>query len=81
MVSKGRYFGHCEQEPFFSWSYGVLLFEIFTLGDTPYVAIQPTDMLQYLDDGNRLPKPEFSTNEMFAYLSTYMNCRVSETKS
>jgi serine/threonine protein kinase len=42
----------------FSWSYGVLLYELFTLGKTPYPTVQPSDMLAYLESGQRLPKPE-----------------------
>jgi hypothetical protein len=51
--------------PRFSWSYGVLLYEIFTLGDTPYPSVPQPDMLAHLESGNRLPKPDLFIEEMF----------------
>ncbi|VDN07934.1 unnamed protein product [Thelazia callipaeda] len=40
------------------WSFGILMFEIVTLGGTPYPGIQPDDMLGYLDAGERLDQPD-----------------------
>ncbi|CAD6192593.1 unnamed protein product [Caenorhabditis auriculariae] len=41
------------------WSFSVLLFELFSLGESPYSSIPPTDILQFLDGGNRLQQTEF----------------------
>jgi hypothetical protein len=40
-----------------TWSYGVLLWEIYTYGCAPYPLIQPEGILKYLCSGNRLEKP------------------------
>ncbi|KAK0409591.1 hypothetical protein QR680_004642 [Steinernema hermaphroditum] len=47
------------------WSYGVLLFEIFTLGDAPYPSVQLSDMIKHLEQGNRLEKPEICPTEIY----------------
>ncbi|XP_067942100.1 uncharacterized protein [Watersipora subatra] len=39
------------------WAFGVVLFELVTLGETPYPTIDPTDMLRYLVNGNRMGRP------------------------
>ncbi|XP_035228151.1 fibroblast growth factor receptor 3-like [Stegodyphus dumicola] len=40
------------------WSFGILLFEIFTLGGTPYPTIPCEKLYQKLKDGHRLDKPD-----------------------
>uniref|UniRef100_A0A1I7Z8M5 Protein kinase domain-containing protein n=1 Tax=Steinernema glaseri TaxID=37863 RepID=A0A1I7Z8M5_9BILA len=47
------------------WSFGVLLYEIFTLGDAPYPSIQLSDMIKHLEQGNRLEKPEICPAEIY----------------
>ena len=39
------------------WSYGVVLFEIFSAGESPYAALDNTKTYEYVRDGGRLPKP------------------------
>ncbi|XP_071800220.1 scavenger receptor cysteine-rich type 1 protein M130-like isoform X2 [Asterias amurensis] len=39
------------------WSYGILLWEIATLGGTPYAGIKTESMVLRLEDGYRMPKP------------------------
>ena len=34
------------------------MFEIITLGGTPYPGIQPDDMLKFLESGNRINQPD-----------------------
>lgn len=38
------------------WSYGVLLWEMFTFGDVPFAAVQAPAMLEILENGERLPQ-------------------------
>ncbi|CAD5220166.1 unnamed protein product [Bursaphelenchus okinawaensis] len=40
------------------WSFGVLMFEIFTGGDKPYPDITNEDMVVHLQSGNRLELPD-----------------------
>jgi serine/threonine protein kinase len=47
------------------WSYGVLLWELFSLGRVPYPDIQPGHQLcRLLEDGHRLDRPERATAEL-----------------
>lgn len=41
----------------FRWSFGVLVYELFTLGNTPYPGLDPCDVEHYLDSGRRMPQP------------------------
>ncbi|VDN36585.1 unnamed protein product, partial [Cylicostephanus goldi] len=52
------------------WAFGILLYEIFSLGDVPYNTVQPMDMIAHLEEGNRPPQPEKCPNEMWG-LSYY----------
>lgn len=47
------------------WSFGVLLWEIVTLGSTPYPTIPPKEIIPYLQSGDRLQKPDHCKRELF----------------
>ncbi|EDO47094.1 predicted protein, partial [Nematostella vectensis] len=47
------------------WSYGVLLWEIFTLGGNPYPDLHPSDVFEYLLDGKRMEKPVDCAQEIY----------------
>ncbi|CAI2355870.1 unnamed protein product [Caenorhabditis sp. 36 PRJEB53466] len=47
------------------WSFGVLLFEIFSMGDVPYPTVQQVDMLEHLMAGGRLSQPIKCPNEIY----------------
>ncbi|EEC19721.1 tyrosine kinase receptor, putative, partial [Ixodes scapularis] len=39
------------------WSFGVLMWEVMTLGAVPYPGVNNHEVLQYLLEGNRLNRP------------------------
>nr|CDJ83546.1 Tyrosine protein kinase domain containing protein [Haemonchus contortus] len=51
------------------WAYGIVLWEIVTLGGFPYPTVCDKDMLQYLLDGNRLEKPISCSDEIYAVMT------------
>ena len=46
------------------WSFGVLMWEIFTLGGNPYPTVPVEKLFDYLKDGNRMSKPMYCDDEM-----------------
>ena len=46
------------------WSYGVLLWEIFTRGATPYPGVNNYEIQDHLKLGQRLSQPESCPDEM-----------------
>ena len=55
------------QSIFFSlqWSFGVVLWEIFTLGQSPYQELPAEHMYSYLTSGQRLPQPTSCPDEVY----------------
>uniref|UniRef100_A0A8C2WZ46 receptor protein-tyrosine kinase n=1 Tax=Cyclopterus lumpus TaxID=8103 RepID=A0A8C2WZ46_CYCLU len=52
------------------WSYGVLLWETFSLGKSPYpnVAVD-TNFYKMIQDGRHMDKPDFAPDEMFQLMT------------
>ncbi|CDW52856.1 Pkinase Tyr domain containing protein [Trichuris trichiura] len=50
------------------WSFGVLLFEIITLGGSPYPGIQPMDMEKLLEEGHRMEQPVNCPDDMYSIM-------------
>ncbi|XP_038065705.1 tyrosine-protein kinase Mer-like [Patiria miniata] len=50
------------------WSYGVLLWEIVTLGARPYPAMTANVMIGKLQSGYRMPKPQHCQQELYAMM-------------
>ena len=46
------------------WSYGVLLWEVFTRGSTPYEHVENWDIGRYIQKGNRLERPEYCPSKV-----------------
>ncbi|XP_021921225.1 tyrosine-protein kinase Dnt [Zootermopsis nevadensis] len=51
------------------WSFGVLLWELTTLAQQPYVEVDPFEMAAYLRDGYRLAQPVNCPDELFAVMA------------
>uniref|UniRef100_A0A3B4WI80 receptor protein-tyrosine kinase n=1 Tax=Seriola lalandi dorsalis TaxID=1841481 RepID=A0A3B4WI80_SERLL len=51
------------------WAFGVNLWELMTLGQTPYVDIDPFEMSAYLKDGYRIAQPINCPDELFAVMA------------
>uniref|UniRef100_A0A8K9V7A7 Tyrosine-protein kinase RYK n=1 Tax=Oncorhynchus mykiss TaxID=8022 RepID=A0A8K9V7A7_ONCMY len=51
------------------WAFGVTLWELMTLGQTPYIDIDPFEMAAYLKDGYRIAQPINCPDELFAVMA------------
>ncbi|CAH3157700.1 unnamed protein product [Pocillopora meandrina] len=47
------------------WSYGVLLYEIFTIGGSPYPRMDGRKIANLLQEGYRMPKPQHVDEELY----------------
>uniref|UniRef100_A0A914PDQ7 Protein kinase domain-containing protein n=1 Tax=Panagrolaimus davidi TaxID=227884 RepID=A0A914PDQ7_9BILA len=47
------------------WSFGIVLYEMFTFGETPFSEIENSQLLEYLEVGNRPEKPEICSDEIY----------------
>ena len=47
------------------WSYGVLCWEVFSFGDTPYPKMEYHEVVIALAKGYRMPRPDACPSEMF----------------
>ncbi|XP_067030320.1 fibroblast growth factor receptor 3-like isoform X2 [Acropora muricata] len=57
------------------WSYGVVLYEIFTIGGSPYPRMNGNKVVNFLQEGHRMQKPEHVDNKLYQIM---MNCWQSE---
>ena len=57
-----------------SWSFGVVLFEVVTLGGTPYPTIHIRDLLKALKGGYRMERPDNCSEEMLVSFFSLCLC-------
>ncbi|KAJ7350232.1 hypothetical protein OS493_037695 [Desmophyllum pertusum] len=50
------------------WSFGIFLWELFTLGGNPYPMLPPTEIYQYIIEGNRMERPVDCPEEMYSMM-------------
>lgn len=53
------------------WAFGIVLWEIGTLGGYPYPTVSNHELLSYLHNGNRLERPENCTTDLYELMQ---NC-------
>ncbi|XP_060086135.1 uncharacterized protein LOC132565501 [Ylistrum balloti] len=51
-----------------AWSYGILMWEIFTLCDIPFSDVRSASLLPHLKRGERPPKPEYADEKMYGIM-------------
>nr|DBA14338.1 TPA: hypothetical protein GDO54_005326 [Pyxicephalus adspersus] len=59
------------------WAFGVTLWEIVTLGQTPYAGIENSEIYSYLVAGNRLKQPPDCLDELYEMMC---QCWITEPK-
>ncbi|XP_054911302.1 tyrosine-protein kinase STYK1-like [Poeciliopsis prolifica] len=52
------------------WSFGILLYEMVTLGDPPFAHIMSTELLQYLQRGKTVKRPTNCSNTLYSMMKS-----------
>ncbi|XP_070547707.1 tyrosine-protein kinase receptor Tie-1-like [Ptychodera flava] len=60
------------------WSFGVVLYEIITRGDTPYVDMKETELINALKGGRRMKKPDSCGKLLY---ETILSCSKTDPRS
>eukprot|EP00794_Sanderia_malayensis_P015257 gene15257-16832_t len=51
------------------WSFGIVLYEIFTIGDIPYPEHKSKDVIKLIEQGYRMQKPLHCSDELFQLMT------------
>ncbi|VDK80868.1 unnamed protein product [Litomosoides sigmodontis] len=51
------------------WSFGVTLWELFSYGEEPWIGLRGAEVLAKLEAGERLPKPQRCSDELYYFMS------------
>ena len=60
------------------WSFGIILWELFSLGKVPYPGKGVDQLIHELQNGYRMDKPEFATNEIGQLMTNCWKANPSE---
>jgi len=60
------------------WSFGIVLWELFSLGKTPYPGMGLNQLIRELQSGYRMDKPQFATNDIGQLMSDCWKANPSE---
>ncbi|XP_065910186.1 hepatocyte growth factor receptor-like isoform X3 [Dysidea avara] len=52
------------------WSFGVVCWEVFSLGKLPYAGLDNQNIVQYIESEKRLSKPALCSSEMYQVMSS-----------
>ncbi|XP_031150625.2 tyrosine-protein kinase STYK1 isoform X1 [Sander lucioperca] len=63
------------------WSFGLLLYEMVTLGDPPFAQIVANELLQYLQRGKHLKRPPTCSNSLYSIIKACNNWRPEQRLS
>ncbi|VDD85627.1 unnamed protein product [Enterobius vermicularis] len=63
------------------WSYGVLLYEIFSFGEVPYTLVETSELLAFLKSGKRLTRPANCPQEIYSLMMKCWNANAAERPS
>ncbi|XP_060720882.1 tyrosine-protein kinase STYK1 [Tachysurus vachellii] len=50
------------------WSFGILLYEMVTLGEPPFPKVMPSELLQYLQRGKSIKRPSNCSNSLYSII-------------
>ncbi|XP_046740931.1 vascular endothelial growth factor receptor 1-like [Diprion similis] len=59
------------------WSFGIVLWEFFTLAHTPYPGMDAEKQYHRLVEGYRMEKPEYATSEIYDFMLECWNAKPS----
>ncbi|XP_020620336.1 tyrosine-protein kinase receptor Tie-1-like [Orbicella faveolata] len=51
------------------WSYGIVMWEVFTIGESPYPGIPARQVANLLQTGYRMPRPRHLSEELYAIMT------------
>lgn len=60
------------------WAFGVLLWEMFTLGGSPYPGLSAKRLMKYISSGQRLEKPISCCDEVYYFMQSCWRWEPSE---
>jgi serine/threonine protein kinase len=52
------------------WAFGILVFEIVTLGSTPYIGLSAQEVIKFIRDGHIIEQPEHCNNDFYSLMKS-----------